>query len=291
MSDKQTHCPTCSTTYKVSVAQLTIAQGMVCCPKCTTTFNALSHLVTENQNSVTASDSAFDIIDHNSRYPTQTDTSGQHNNQVQRPRHSFLNIFDEKVENSNIDLHTYLNNLNYFSTTPISVLPSMNWDESDKEQEKSLLYYAGWSLLNLSLLGLLLFQFFWFNPKYLQNSHVMSMAFTQICEMFNCSHINEHYNLIHINKVKIRSVAKNETQFSGELVNLHDRSLSLPILRVNLKKHGKQTVTYNLTSQEYLIESLVKVERIPQNSPFKFKFSLPVDRKDFDNYSLEIIRP
>ncbi|HJE54435.1 MAG TPA: DUF3426 domain-containing protein, partial [Acinetobacter pseudolwoffii] len=55
MSDKRTHCPTCSTTYKVTVAQLTIAQGMVCCPKCTTSFNALSHLVAEAQNSVTTS--------------------------------------------------------------------------------------------------------------------------------------------------------------------------------------------------------------------------------------------
>jgi len=49
--------------------------------------------------------------------------------------------------------------------------------------------------------------------------------------------------------------------------------------------------TYNLKPQEYLIESLVKIQRIPQNSPFKFEFVLPVDRKDFDNYSLEIIRP
>jgi hypothetical protein len=62
-------------------------------------------------------------------------------------------------------------------------------------------------------------------------------------------------------------------------------------LRVHLKDQGVVLATYNLKPQEYLIESLVKIQRIPQNSPFKFEFVLPVDRKDFDNYSLEIIRP
>ena len=71
MSDKQTSCPKCLTIYKVSVAQLTVAQGMVCCPKCSMTFNALSHLTTghtfdtseeksSNQNDMSmSSNSAF----------------------------------------------------------------------------------------------------------------------------------------------------------------------------------------------------------------------------------------
>ena len=106
MSDKRTHCPTCSTTYKVTVAQLTVAQGMVCCPKCTTSFNALSHLVTETRNSVTASmshaqssSSEFSKTDAQNR-PGVYHTDQQH-------RHSLLQIFDQKVEHSNIDLETY----------------------------------------------------------------------------------------------------------------------------------------------------------------------------------------
>ena len=45
MTQKQTRCPNCQTVYKVSVTQLTISQGMVCCPKCSAEFNALVHLV------------------------------------------------------------------------------------------------------------------------------------------------------------------------------------------------------------------------------------------------------
>ncbi len=35
-------------------------------------------------------------------------------------------------------------------------------------------------------------------------------------------------------------------QFSGELINFHDRSLALPILRINLKHRGEVIATYNL---------------------------------------------
>ncbi len=49
MSEKQTYCPNCFTKYKVSVAQLTVARGMVCCAKCSTNFNALTHLVVDKE--------------------------------------------------------------------------------------------------------------------------------------------------------------------------------------------------------------------------------------------------
>ncbi|WP_216935685.1 MULTISPECIES: DUF3426 domain-containing protein [unclassified Acinetobacter] len=292
MSDKRTHCPTCSTTYKVTVAQLTIAQGMVCCPKCTTSFNALSHLVTEARNSVTTSVSHAQLVSNEaSKTDVQNKSTGYSPDQ-QHNRHSLLQIFDQKVEHSNIDLETYLNNLNYFSTELISALPSMNWeDQAEKQTKHGPMYYIGWSLINLSLFSLLLFQFFWFNPQYIKNSHVMSLAFNSVCEVFNCSNLEKYYTLIQANKVKIKATSKNETEFSGELINFHDRSLALPILRINLEHRGEVVATYNLSSKEYLIESLVNIERIPKNSPFKFKFKLPVDRKSFDRYTLEIIRP
>lgn len=292
MSDKRTHCPTCSTTYKVTVAQLTVAQGMVCCPKCTTSFNALSHLVTETRNSFTASMSHAQSNSSEFSKTNAQNNSGVYHTDQQHHRHSLLQIFDQKVEHSNIDLETYLNNLNYFSTEPISVLPSMNWeDQAEKQTKRGPMYYIGWSLLNLSLFSLLLFQFFWFNPQYIKNSHVMSLAFNSACEVFNCSNLEKYYTLIQVNKVKIKATGNNEAEFSGELINFHDRSLALPILRINLKHRGEVIATYNLSSEEYLIESLVNIQRIPKNSPFKFKFKLPVDRKSFDRYTLEIIRP
>jgi predicted Zn finger-like uncharacterized protein len=290
MSEKQTYCPNCFTKYKVSVAQLTVARGMVCCAKCSTNFNALTHLVVEkDQSSSTTSTSSSNFDDKN---PQSNETSAETLMAGQPPKQHLLDIFDRKVENSNIDLKTYLNNLNYFSTDPIGTYPALNWSEkSEQENKKSSWNYVLWGVVNLCLISLLIFQFFWFNPKILNNSPVFSALFNTACQAFNCSVMEQNYRLISTNKVKIKQISKKETQFTGELINYHSKSLALPIIKVNLKDNGEIISSYSFQPSEYLIDSLTGIQRIPQNSPFKFKFSLPVERKSFDTYSLEIIRP
>ncbi|NNH39361.1 DUF3426 domain-containing protein [Acinetobacter sp. ANC 5380] len=290
MSEKQTYCPNCFTKYKVSVAQLTVARGMVCCAKCSTNFNALTHLVVEkDQSSSTTSTSSSNFDDKN---PQSNETSAETLMAGQPPKQHLLDIFDRKVENSNIDLKTYLNNLNYFSTDPIGTYPALNWSEkSEQENKKSSWNYVLWGVVNLCLISLLIFQFFWFNPKILNNSPVFSALFNTACQTFKCSAMEQNYRLISTNKVKIKKISKKETQFTGELINYHSKSLALPIIKVNLKDNGEIISSYSFQPSEYLIDSLTGIQRIPQNSPFKFKFSLPVERKSFDTYSLEIIRP
>ncbi|BCU64570.1 hypothetical protein F941_01816 [Acinetobacter bouvetii DSM 14964 = CIP 107468] len=210
---------------------------------------------------------------------------------AEQPR-KLLDLFEDKVENSNIDLKTYLNNLNYFSTEPIGNFPALNWSEkADTESKRGVLYYAMWSIINIALISTLLFQFFWFNPQYLKNSPVMAFAFNAACDVFNCSKLEEHYNLIATKKVKVRTISKKEVEFSGQLINYHERSLALPVIKVELKDNGTVFSTYTLQPQQYLAESLSGIQRIPSNSPFKFNFRLPVDRKSFNSYDLEIIRP
>lgn len=274
-----------------------MAQGMVCCPKCSTSFNALSHLVAAKVFQAAAATEA--VSNSNAPFQTQTidisklDFQDEPDSQIEpsQPR-TLLDIFDDKVENSNIDLKTYLNNLNYFSTEPIGNFPALNWSEkSDAESKHGVLYYVMWTSVNMLLFCVLLFQFFWFNPQYLKNSPVMAVAFNGACEVFNCSKLEEHYNLIATKKVKVRAVSKKEVAFSGQLINYHERSLALPLIKVDLKDNGTVFATYLLHPQEYLTESLAGIQRIPSNSPFKFNFKLPVDRKSFDSYDLEIIRP
>ncbi|MEN3978079.1 MULTISPECIES: DUF3426 domain-containing protein [Acinetobacter] len=296
MSNKQTFCPTCATTYKVTVAQLTMAQGMVCCPKCSTSFNALSYLVAAKALMPEAA-AALELRDSNIQFEPQAIDISKLNLQnelqsaAEQPR-KLLDLFEDKVENSNIDLKTYLNNLNYFSTEPIGNFPALNWSEkADTESKRGVLYYAMWSIINIALISTLLFQFFWFNPQYLKNSPVMAFAFNAACDVFNCSKLEEHYNLIATKKVKVRTISKKEVEFSGQLINYHERSLALPVIKVELKDNGTVFSTYTLQPQQYLAESLSGIQRIPSNSPFKFNFRLPVDRKSFNSYDLEIIRP
>ena len=284
MSDKQTKCPECQTVYKVSVAQLTVAQGMVCCPKCDNTFNALSHLVfafPQNKNSVTSQ------LHH-----IQNRSFMQATAELAQPQH-ILDIFQRKVEHSNIDLKTYLNNLNYFSTEPIGNIPAMKLSAPDLESEKKHGngYYLLWGIINLLLIGLLIFQILWFNPKFLNSSPALNSVFTQVCQFFNCSSLEERYSLISANRVKVKRVDRMNTQFTGELINYYDKSLALPNIKVTLKEKQQTLSTSIYSPQEYLVESLSSIQRIPKNSPFKFDILVPVARNSFDTYSLEIIKP
>lgn len=284
MSDKQTKCPECQTVYKVSVAQLTVAQGMVCCPKCDNTFNALSHLVfafPQNKNSVTSQ------LHH-----IQNRSFMQATAELAQPQH-ILDIFQRKVEHSNIDLKTYLNNLNYFSTEPIGNIPAMKLSAPDLESEKKHGngYYLLWGVINLLLIGLLIFQILWFNPKFLNSSPALNSVFTQVCQFFNCSSLEERYSLISANRVKVKRVDRMNTQFTGELINYYDKSLALPNIKVTLKEKQQTLSTYIYSPQEYLVESLSSIQRIPKNSPFKFDILVPMSRNDFDTYTIEIIKP
>ncbi|MEB6564217.1 zinc-ribbon and DUF3426 domain-containing protein [Acinetobacter towneri] len=283
MSDKQTKCPECQTVYKVSVAQLTVAQGMVCCPKCSNNFNALSHLVQAHKQEV-SSRSNLQRIQNRSLIPVTEQIPQEQN---------ILDIFQRKVEHSNIDLKTYLNNLNYFSTEPIGTIPAMNLSIQDIEQEKkhSNGYYLLWGIINTLLIGLLVFQILWFNPKFLNSSPALNAVFTQVCQVFKCQSLEERYSLISINRVRVKRIDRLNTQFTGELINYHDKSLALPNIKVTLKENQRALSTYIYSPQEYLVKSLSSIQRIPKNSPFKFDILVPVARNSFDTYSLEIIKP
>ena len=279
------------TTYKVTVAQLTVAQGLVCCPKCDTSFNALSHLVTEQKTKTDAVTNSVSDEEINQGISETTPQLYQNFDHTSLLHHQALEIFDRKIENSNIDLKTYLNNLNYFSTEPIGTLPAVNWSDQDEVRKRSLLYYFSWTIFNIVLVGVLLFQFFWFNPQYLKHSTLMSKAFYSVCDVFECNNLQEHYNLINTTKIKVSRINNQQTEFRGELVNFHDRSLALPLLKITLKDDAQAVSSYTLKPGEYLVKSLTGIERIPQNSPFQFEFKLPIDRKTFDSYEFEIIQP
>ena len=293
MSEKQTSCPECLTIYRVSVAQLTVAQGMVCCPKCSTTFNALTHLINQpfgQLSTYPASEDHFDSSNQDIDFrPQMSNIAFEHS---LSNRQQLLEIFDRKIEHSNIDLKTYLNNLNYFSTDPIGNFPALNLAEKDLDHKpRTPIYYVMWGIINIALILLLLFQFFWFNPQYLRSSPKLAASFNQVCALFKCEIQQENYTLISTNKVKAKRIAKNKTLFTGELINYHDKSLPLPTLKVILREQGAETGNFTLQPKEYLADNLVGIERIPQKRPFKIHFELPVDRKSFDDYSLEIVGP
>ncbi|WP_130802648.1 DUF3426 domain-containing protein [Acinetobacter ihumii] len=282
MSEKQTRCPKCLTLYKVSMTQLTVAQGMVCCPKCDLNFNALSNLFS-NDEPVNVSSTQSSLL---------ASTNVQYN------EHNLLDIFNRRIENSNIDLLTYLNNLNYFQHDAVNNFPQLNLAEINKEAvytsgnsvRHSWTYYFIWGILNTLLLLIFIFQILWFNPKMMHSSPVLSSLFNHACSVVSCKKLEEKYTFLTINKVKVTAIERDKTQFSGILLNYHDSSLELPRLKLTLKnKYENKEII--LMPQDYLVKSLSGIQRIPKDSPYKFEFSINQSRKSFDDYTLEIVQP
>ena len=288
MTEKQTRCPNCASVYKVSVTQLTVAQGMVCCPKCSHNFNALIHL----QNSQPAQP----------KIDPETVVQSQAQNLITTKRQietNVLDIFNRKIENSNIDLLTYLNNLNYFNTEPVSALPNLNLSEDillnnhddHSTKQHGWLYYTLWGIGNIALIVVFAFQILWFNPKLMHDSPALNKMFNYACGMLTCKTQNDQYKYLSFEKVKLKQTSKNETRFSGVLINRHENSILLPSIKVVLKDQGEVTTDITLKPQDYLVDSLKTIQRIPSNSPFKFEFSIPKSKNSFDDYSLEIVQP
>lgn len=286
MAEKQTICPNCASTYKVSVTQLTVAQGMVCCPKCSHHFNALLHL----QKAVPTEVNSEKTITY---FEEPQDFSFEN----KEAELTIFDIFKRKVEHSNIDLKTYLNNLNYFNNEPINIIPSLNLAQGtpkpkqDTTPPKSLLYYVVWSFINLALFSVLLFQILWFNPNLTDRYPVVNSIFTKTCDVLRCDTMDQRYKKVMVQDIKVISLNHHQTQFTGQINNHYSKSLELPILKLTLKQKGTIVNAFILTSDGYLIDSLQGIKRIPQNSPYPFKFVIKQPRKSFDEYDFTIIHP
>lgn len=285
MTQKQTRCPNCETVYKVSVTQLTLSQGMVCCPKCSAEFNALLHLVVQPKQS--------DDLEHASqRSPySQSLSFEQYASET-----DVLDIFDRKTEGSNINLRTYLNNLNSFNKDPITNFPSLNLSSqqnvvSQNPKVHSRLYYAIWTIANLILTLLLIFQILWFNPNFLVHHPNLNAVFLATCHAFNCETMDERYMQIKFSETSVYIASNTSTTFRGQLINEYKKGLELPLIKVSLMKNGKILITQIKTPSEYLIDSLNGITRIPTKSPYRFEFNIDVPKKSFDSYKLEVIRP
>ena len=122
-------------------------------------------------------------------------------------------------------------------------------------------------------------------------SPTVSHAFNYVCQILHCNKSAEQYQLIYIEKLKLRKVDTSHTQFSGILLNQNDKSVELPNLKLSFATESNKTEEIILTPQQYLVENLQGIQRIPSNTPFRFQFELNKSKKSLLNYRLEIVHP
>ena len=287
MNNKQTQCPECTTIYKVSVEQLTIAQGMVCCPKCFHSFNGLLHLVESNSAPSLPADAESALLHHDYAYEVNDHILARSYSQQH-----LLDIFDRKIAHSNIDLYTYLNNLNYFSSEPIHQFPSLKLSEKEVrvKHKPSLGYYVVWSLINFSLVAFLAFQILWFNPDFVARHPILTQGFDAVCQVMKCQTLEQRYQKISISQLSLHAQGPHLTELRGALTNDDAKSLALPHILLTAQT-DVGTVQYIFQPSEYLEQKYQGIERLPAQTPFKFSLQVPLSKNQIQNPHLEIIQP
>ena len=154
-----------------------------------------------------------------------------------------------------------------------------------------MVYYSLWGIGNIVLILVFAFQILWFNPKLMHESPALNRIFNYACGILTCKTLDEQYKYLSFEKVKVKRISKDETKFSGVLINRHENSILIPSIKVVLKEKGETITDITLKPQDYLVDSLKMIQRIPSNSPFRFEFTIPKSKNSFDDYSLEIVQP
>lgn len=282
---KQTRCPNCQSIYKVTVPQLTVAQGMVCCPKCNERFNAVLHLKQPNIN--LPSDQA----------PRSHEQRAFFNRTKVISDDSILglDILTLKVDHSNLDLHHYLNNLNYYHRNNVYCFPAQSPTQSremafQRKKRPQFAYYLMWGIINFSLFLLFIFQILWFNPQLLEQSQLSNLFFNKACALIQCETLDQRYTKLNVEHFKIERTLDNHTQISGILMNYNTESLKLPQLKIIMQK-DEQYLERMISPAEYLAPSLHGISRIPARHPYSFKVTLLQQYDAKWQYEIQIVRP
>ena len=171
-------CPRCQTVYHLSLMQMNISQGQVRCAQCETRFDAYrsfiydpEHVDAPPQNYIT------EVILPDQHHPSTTLKPVLITDSDQS--HYVHQVMEQSIEGSTLNLYTYLNYLDLVSPVhagaknDLSNYPTKSAKQRSfpllskkrkttrKRKKNKLRYYFIWGMINLFLIGLLVFQFFY----------------------------------------------------------------------------------------------------------------------------------
>ena len=285
MSDIQIQCPQCKTRYLVSPIQLSLSQGHVCCTACLFEFNAYQTLQVKEMD---VPHPSLSVLDHEESLPDPTQDI---------PHNAALEIFDRKIEASNIDLRTYLNNSQYFylDRTPLpEFLPESSLTAIQASSKPILQGSNRWIsliliILNTALLLLIISQILIYNDPNngLTNRFPwFKQAYHSICSLAHCR--TEHINNLESTVIQAQKDANNQLTLNGKITNTGQTIQNFPVLNITVNSSDIDQQNLIFMPEQYIPSQLIHQVYIQPNQEFSFHLTLPIETPDLQSVQLSL---
>lgn len=258
-------CPKCQTQYFVSIMQLTVATGKVCCCKCTAEFNAYEHLSSANI--------------HLKHKPTEKSFKESHV-AVQTSK-----IFEAKATNSNIDLQTYLNSSQTVQPETLIETPPSPAHQSTKKTPTWLTVLL--VTTNTSIIVLCLLQLVLYNTNNYPQYAFFKTLFKQECHEAHCLYQKQ----IEVKVLDTESHAPHVMTVIGVITNHSNDVQSLPMIKLIMNETKIRSKQYQFLPSEYLPYFFKHHTTIKPNETLDFRIDLLETDKNLHSIQVQSIRP
>lgn len=149
---------------------------------------------------------------------------------------------------------------------------------------------ASWGVASALMLILLVVQYFYFNFERMVSTPKYHALMSKVCGIAGC-----HVPSIDPSKIELRKVTAKKhptrtdlTRFTLSMVNTASSSQPMPALKLTIRESDGQIRAGRLIQpSEYLFGGALTMTRLPPNSPLKLSIDIRIQRKSFDNYSID----
>ncbi len=250
----QTECPNCHTLFRVTEAQLDMADGMVRCGYCKAVFNARI---------------ANDL---------HTDED--------RP-HDFENTPPENTQQPELSRQIEAEDESLFSGEPGDIVPD-KFGAEHNTGHYSTLATVSWSLAILVLIATLVAEYIWFNqPELVLNPRLEPLT-AKLCELTDCQHLQMR------DPSKIEMISRNVYTHPNEkkalmvsttLVNHASYTQPYPDVQIDFSNvRGELVASRRFTPQEYLQTDSEQSSQLQPGNPITFGLEIVDPGKEAITY-------
>ena len=291
MTPPSVTCPHCQTSFRITNAQLTVADGSVRCGSCLQVFNAMDQLERASKESVNA---------ENPTVNPEEQTASQTSEKPVIEQQSITQLYGQAPEPDKAPDSTMQTKIvpapleyNDHQQQTIETL-IQELDEHETEETVSIQQHrrnrVGWIVVALILSLLLVGQFTWFNRQTLSLDPALRGFYTNFCQLLPCALPPlVDIGAIRSTELMVRSHPdqQNALQVDAVIINEASHTQPFPNLQLTFTDINGNVIAHRIfTPTEYLAGELAGALEMPRAQPVRLELEILDPGEKAVNYQL-----